>query len=327
LAQVSTAFKQSKLCGASPLLAVMWGFFGGGKQENTLPERRPAVLPDVAVQGVLLRCCTSGCSRPPWNGQPGQTCCRTCGKNKGHRHGPDCDLQEVQRIGQQGRASGQAASLPAPQATPVLPVAAAGTAVLSTSFGSTAAQQLQPSQPAAVRQEQVPSAPSHFPELSKLSDAELQYFKDNPTALDDWLLRLPPVTALQERERKAQEHSAELASKLLAREADFQASKANSAEAAAAYMNHKAAVDELMRSRDAIIAQNSPETLAITLGARAKTADLAAEGLVQHHLHSPGVMDAADIASLRTRYLQQKGAKHKRLAMKLRLECSVQGGA
>lgn len=35
-------------------------------------------------------CSTSGCGRAPWNGQAGDTCCRTCSQYSGKSHGPDC---------------------------------------------------------------------------------------------------------------------------------------------------------------------------------------------------------------------------------------------
>lgn len=36
-------------------------------------------------------CCAPGCSRETWNGQPGQTCCRSCQGSGGAVHGPDCE--------------------------------------------------------------------------------------------------------------------------------------------------------------------------------------------------------------------------------------------
>lgn len=42
-------------------------------------------------------CTTGGCSRETWNGQPGQTCCRSCLHSGGTMHGPECDQKWAAR--------------------------------------------------------------------------------------------------------------------------------------------------------------------------------------------------------------------------------------
>lgn len=63
-----------------------------GKQTLPLAHGRP-------VQDQQGPCCsTPGCSRETWNGQPGQSCCRTCTKtNGGGAHGPDCEAKFSQK--------------------------------------------------------------------------------------------------------------------------------------------------------------------------------------------------------------------------------------
>jgi len=46
---------------------------------------------DYTEDGKAPSCSTHGCPRAPWNGQPGEACCRTCRKSNGSAHGPDCD--------------------------------------------------------------------------------------------------------------------------------------------------------------------------------------------------------------------------------------------
>ena len=44
-----------------------------------------------AAAGPAHQCDTPGCSRESWNGQAGQSCCRTCSNTAGSQHGPACN--------------------------------------------------------------------------------------------------------------------------------------------------------------------------------------------------------------------------------------------
>jgi len=41
--------------------------------------------------GSASHCASPGCTRSPWNGMAGQSCCRTCAQSSGARHGADCE--------------------------------------------------------------------------------------------------------------------------------------------------------------------------------------------------------------------------------------------
>jgi len=45
--------------------------------------------------GAAPQCSTPGCTRATWNGEPGQSCCRTCSVNDGRHHGPECDKKNT----------------------------------------------------------------------------------------------------------------------------------------------------------------------------------------------------------------------------------------
>jgi len=52
---------------------------------------------DVMLRDVnsVLICTTVGCGRPPWNGEHGQACCRTCGHSRCCGHGPECEQKAL----------------------------------------------------------------------------------------------------------------------------------------------------------------------------------------------------------------------------------------
>lgn len=53
------------------------------------------VAPIVAKKEEVPQCCTPGCTRDTWNGQPGEACCRSCWGSQGGRHGPVCESREA----------------------------------------------------------------------------------------------------------------------------------------------------------------------------------------------------------------------------------------
>jgi len=55
---------------------------------RSLQDAAPELVEQVA------QCSTSGCSRQSWNGQPGQSCCRSCSKSNGSSHGAGCESKE-----------------------------------------------------------------------------------------------------------------------------------------------------------------------------------------------------------------------------------------
>lgn len=62
----------------------------GSTQGSVLEERKPRVSLEEKKPREF-ECSTVGCTRKSWNGQSGESCCRTCAKSNGHAHGPDCD--------------------------------------------------------------------------------------------------------------------------------------------------------------------------------------------------------------------------------------------
>lgn len=63
-------------------------------------------------------CATPGCHRGSWNGEAGQTCCRSCASSTGVRHGPRCNQKW-----EAGAPSPKAAPSPAPAAPGPAPAA------------------------------------------------------------------------------------------------------------------------------------------------------------------------------------------------------------
>lgn len=174
-------------------------------------------------------------------------------------------------------------------------------------------------QPLPVAQEQVPALPSRFPELERLRESELQYLQDNPTALDDFIMELPLVVSCQKKAATAWENSEAVAVALLSREVDLQGAAGKADEASAAHQARLARVQELLRSRDEIIAQNSKGKLASVLDSRARASEQEAEGCLQKVLESHAAIDASALSDFRQQYLHSKIEKHTRLAVKERL--------
>lgn len=55
------------------------------------PLAEAADAPAATPEKVELQCSRAGCTRAPWNGQPGEACCRTCPASQGDKHGKDCE--------------------------------------------------------------------------------------------------------------------------------------------------------------------------------------------------------------------------------------------
>ena len=64
--------------------------------ERRLQEKPPRgfVGPKLTIKKDI-QCPGNGCTRQPWNGLPGQRCCRSCKKSGGERHGPDCERKHA----------------------------------------------------------------------------------------------------------------------------------------------------------------------------------------------------------------------------------------
>jgi len=285
----------------------------------------PGGLQNLAQQAP--QCSTSGCRRLTWDGKVGSACCRTCYSSLGVRHGPTCS-QGASGLASQGSGDASASyplsnALPVASAVAVASAVPVATAVAVAPIGLVSRPQPlvtpQP-RPAPSLEEPVPSAPSSFPELGKLPQSQLHYLQDNSVALDDWLQELSAVTDLQERAEKARDASKDIAETLLSKEANLVSVAARSAEATAAHDKRLGTVEQLLRSRDEILDQNSPEKLSRTLAKKALMAEMGAEGCLREVLTTPGNLDAAALSAFRQRYYQQKIEKHARLALKERLE-------
>ena len=48
---------------------------------------------EESEDGDPATCTTPGCDRPTYNGQAGETCCRTCAGSAGAQHGPVCESE------------------------------------------------------------------------------------------------------------------------------------------------------------------------------------------------------------------------------------------
>eukprot|EP00930_Biecheleria_cincta_P056015 TRINITY_DN42226_c0_g1_i1.p1 TRINITY_DN42226_c0_g1~~TRINITY_DN42226_c0_g1_i1.p1 ORF type:complete len:482 (+),score=76.90 TRINITY_DN42226_c0_g1_i1:153-1598(+) len=89
-------------------------------QPGECQDASPTCIPplDVVPETVkhqaeqVPQCVTTGCCRETWNGQPGQTCCRTCAGSDGAVHGPDCNRKW--KVQQQQKAEA-AQTVPSPR--------------------------------------------------------------------------------------------------------------------------------------------------------------------------------------------------------------------
>ena len=85
--------------------------------QQVVPPPFPPLAPQMHI------CTTNGCNRESWNGQPGQTCCRTCYYHWGEKHGPDCEAKAC-RFASQPAATLQFLQAATPQLHDVSPYAA-----------------------------------------------------------------------------------------------------------------------------------------------------------------------------------------------------------
>lgn len=170
-----------------------------------------------------------------------------------------------------------------------------------------------------IPEEHVPSAPSSFPKLERMSMPQLGYYQDNSVALDDLLVDLPQVSEFSERARKLREENRGTAAELLAREAVLGDSVRGYEGAADALRQRRESVQGLIRQRDGVLQQQSPQQLASALQSRAQRSDAGAEDCLQQALTSHCALDGAAFAEFRQQYLLQKTDKHARLALLERL--------
>lgn len=65
---------------------------------------------ELRAQTQVPTCSATGCYRPPWNGEAGEACCRTCHQSDSKTHGPDC-IKKWKEL--QDKANPAAAGYPA----------------------------------------------------------------------------------------------------------------------------------------------------------------------------------------------------------------------
>lgn len=162
----------------------------------------------------------------------------------------------------------------------------------------------------------MPSPPASFPEMSRLSEAELSHLQANPLSLDDWLTTSQQVQDCSERARKLREEHATLANNVLAKESQFNSLSLNYERSAQEVSQRQAAVQTLLASRDEVLRQQSPAQLQALLQAKAQASDNDAENCLQQALIQPGTLDGTGIAEFRERYRKLKAEKHARLALR-----------
>lgn len=167
--------------------------------------------------------------------------------------------------------------------------------------------------------ETVPSAPSSFPELTDLSEAELDYYKANPGAIADKLSVLPEVHKYTIRAQKAREENVAMANDTIAKEAKFTDVGLECERRNEALSQRQASVQALLARRDEVLQQQSPAQLLSVLQAQAQAAEADAEGCLQQAQLAPQ-LDGAGLAEFRQRYIRQKADKHMRLALRERLQ-------
>jgi hypothetical protein len=228
------------------------------------------------------------------------------------------NMQEVQQEDRRQRGPAVAAQRPSMAVAKAMPVATAtATPIQNRAPSEPAAATSTVPQPEAVK---VPSTPSSFPRLDKMTVAEIQHIQDNPVALHDWLLEHPEVADLTEQARKARTDCKDLAEVLLTREADLQAAT-QAATFSEDHQRRVAAVVELRRKCDEITEQNSAQKLCSILASKANAAEQEGERAFEEAM-AAGSVEGAALSDFRTKYFEQKVLKHKRLALKARLERS-----
>lgn len=163
--------------------------------------------------------------------------------------------------------------------------------------------------------ERLPEAPSTYPGINTLAEAELQQLQDSTLLLDDWITDHAAVLKISERTQELRKENAGLSRELLAKEASFaeiiQAQKSRHATLA----EKRAKVESLAKRREELLRQHAPESQAAELLARAQRADGEADDLLSEALDG-GTMDNSALASFKQRFMQQKAEKHWRTALK-----------
>lgn len=225
--------------------------------------------------------------------------------------------------GQQPQGAGMYS--PHPQYGPQPQYGAQMRQVPSTSPVSQPVQQGQPVQQAQTpvspgqRPNHMVMPPASFPELNNCHEEELTVMLQNGQLLEDWIICLPKVKALEESVREYREDQSNLAEQILHREVDFVELRTQ-CEAGLGGMNERlTTLQSLQEQRSEILMKRAPGEMAEQLGFAAQEADDKAEDSLNDALNSPDNLDVAALRALRTAYVTEKQSKHARFAMAARL--------
>lgn len=166
--------------------------------------------------------------------------------------------------------------------------------------------------------DEVPQPPNLNDELCKLKEKELEYMQANSLAVSDWIMTLDDSQVVLKRNAEVHQDVKQLAISLLQKKEKFEESHALLTAVDKRREDRRKSVEALMRERDAIMSNHSPEQLAATLAERAAAIDMEAEDDLSQAIDGR-TMDSEALSVFRQAFLEKKALKHKRLAMKERI--------
>lgn len=164
--------------------------------------------------------------------------------------------------------------------------------------------------------EVVPDPPASLKTvLEKMPDEMLQSLKENPPALDDWILTQPQAVEYLARAKEMCEKNGEFARSLLAKEAELSEAEIMESTGRDALEPRRQHVERLLVQRDEIMKKQSPDQIVTMLTQQAAAEDEEAENLLSDAMDG-GEMDEAALTNFKQQYMAKKTEKHWRLAVK-----------
>jgi len=194
-----------------------------------------------------------------------------------------------------------AAAMPVAVAVPVAPA------------GAAAAPAGIPQSPS---REQVPPIPHSFAQqLQRMGDEDLQQLQANDLLMDDLIMDMPEVQALQKRRKEAHQELRDLAERVLRQEGECKDAVQACQQAREPLRELRGSVQDLCRRRDELARSHAPDKTAAILQAEADQRDQAAEEALSDILGADKQLDVDALAAFRKRYVEEKVEKHWRLGL------------
>lgn len=168
----------------------------------------------------------------------------------------------------------------------------------------------------APSREQVPPIPHSFAQqLQRMGDEDLQQLQANDLLMDDLIMELPEVQALQKRRKEAHQELKDLAERVLRQEGEYKGALQACQQAREPLRELRGSVQDLCRRRDELARSHAPDKTAASLQAEADQRDQVAEEALSEILGADKRLDGDALAAFRKRYVEEKVEKHWRLGL------------